>query len=134
MGVVDPERNKRPSWEVLREEFSPVLFDSLNISQGSNGQSVFKVGLHSRGPINTDMPVYTMRGYSLHWAVTSLDGSTKYSQGDVPLPTLAPASQWNNEITFDVPSTDYILTISIIRPTGYSVIERSLNTQGELIK
>jgi hypothetical protein len=134
MGVVDPERNKRPSWETLREEFSPVLFDALNFSRGSNGQSMLKVALHSRGPINTDMPVYTLRGYSLLWAVTSPDGSTEYSQGEVPLPTLAPASQWNNEITFHLPSAEYILTISIIRPTGYRVLERSLNSQGEQIK
>ena len=127
MGVVDAERNKRASWEVLREEFSPLLIDAMNISQGSNGQSMLEVTLHSRGPINTDMPVYTLRGYSLHWVVTSRGGSTKYSQGDVPLPTLSPASQWTNVIPFDVPSNEYILTISIIRPTGYSVIERSLN-------
>ena len=127
MGVVNPERNKRASWEALREEFSPVLFDSLNISLGSNGHSMLKVALHSRGPINTDMPVYTLRGYSLHWAVTSRDGSTKYSQGDVLIPTLAPASQWTNVIPLDVPSDEYTFTISIIRPTGYSVIERSLN-------
>jgi len=134
MGIVDPERNKRPSWEVLREEFSPVLFDSLNILLGNNGRSMFTVTMHSRGPIDSDMPVYTLRGYYLHWVVTSQDGNIELSQGDVPLPTIAPASQWTDEISFDAPSTEYILTISIIRPTGYSVIERSLNTQGELIK
>ena len=134
MGIVDPERNKRPSWDALREEYSPVLFDSLNISPGSNGQSILKVALHSRGPINSDMPVYTLRGYTLHWAVTSLDGNINYSQGDVQLPILAPASQWTDEIIFDIPSADYTLTISIIRPTGYSVIERSLSPTREPVK
>jgi hypothetical protein len=83
--------------------------------------------------VEVDMPAYTLRGYTLHWALTSLDGSTKFSEGDVPLPTLAPASQWSGEISFTVPAADYILTVSIIRPTGFSVTEVSYDAQGEQI-
>jgi hypothetical protein len=79
------------------------------------------------------MPVYTLRGYSLHWAVTSIDGSTKFSEGDLPLPTLVPASRWSDEVELTVPTEEYIITVNIIRPTGFSVIERSYSAEGELI-
>ena len=79
------------------------------------------------------MPAYTLRDYSLHWAVTSPDGSTKFSEGDISLPTLAPASQWSDDIEFTAPTEEYIITVSIIRPTGFSVIEHSYSAKGDLI-
>ena len=133
MGVMDPERNKRPSWDVLREEFSPVLFDSIALSPVVDGQRTVTITLHTRGPIDMDMPVYTLRGYTLRWAVTSPEGSTKFSEGDTSLPTLDPASQWSGEFTLDVPAVDYIVTVSIIRPTDFNVIERSIDEKGEQI-
>jgi len=133
MGVMDPERNKRPSWDVLREEFSPVLFDSIALSPMVDGQRTVTITLHTRGPIDMDMPVYTLRGYTLRWAVTSPEGSTKFSEGDTSLPTLDPASQWSGEFTLDVPAVDYIVTVSIIRPTDFNVIERSIDEKGEQI-
>ncbi|MBE0688448.1 MAG: hypothetical protein IH585_20840 [Anaerolineaceae bacterium] len=133
MGVVDPKRNKRPSWNVLREEFSPVVFDSLTVSPMADDQQTATILLHTRGPIGVDMPVYTLRGYTFHWEVTSTDRSTLFSQGDVLLPTLAPATEWTGKTQFEVPTTDYILTVSIIRPTGFTLIERSINAKGEQI-
>jgi beta-glucuronidase len=133
MGLVDYDRNRRGSWEVLRDEYAPALIDSLTLSPAADGQRTATVALHTRGPVEVDMPAYTLRGYTLHWALTSLDGSTKFSEGDVPLPTLAPASQWSGEISFTVPAADYILTVSIIRPTGFSVTEVSYDAQGEQI-
>jgi hypothetical protein len=56
-----------------------------------------------------------------------------FSQGDVLLPTLAPATEWTGKTQFKVPTADYILTVSIIRPTGFTIIERSINAKGELI-
>jgi len=103
--------------------FSPVV----------DGQRTATVALHTRGPVEVDMPAYTLRGYTLHWAVTTLDGSSKFSEGDMFLPTLAPASQWSGEILLTVPAADYILTVSIIRPTGFSVTEVSYDAQGEQI-
>jgi len=133
MGLVDFNRNRRGSWELLREEYAPVLIDSLTLSPKADGKRAATVALHTRGPVEVDMPVYTLRGYSLHWEVVSQDGSTKFSEGDISLPRLAPASQWSGEIEFTVPVEEYIMIVSIIRPTGYSVIERSYNTDGEFI-
>src|SRR5688572_6862873 len=133
MGLVDFNRNRRGSWELLREEYAPVLIDSLTLSPKADGKRAATVALHTRGPVEVDMPVYTLRGYSLHWEVVSQDGSTKFSEGDISLPRLAPASQWSGEIEFTVPVEEYIMIVSIIRPTGYRVIERSYNTDGEFI-
>jgi len=133
MGLVDFNRNRRISWEVLREEYAPVLIDSLTLSPLADGQRAATITLHTRGSIDVDMPSYTLRGYSLHWVVTSPDGRTKFSEGDIPLPTLAPASQWSGDIEFTAPPEDYVITVSIIRSTGYSAIERSYSSEGELI-
>ncbi|MCX6034263.1 MAG: hypothetical protein NTV38_04705 [Chloroflexi bacterium] len=133
MGLVDSHRNKRGSWEVLRDEYSPALIGSLTLSSTVDGQRTATVALHTRGPVEVDMPAYTLRGYTLHWAVITLDGSTKFSEGDMSLPTLAPASQWSGDIQLTVSGTDYIVTVSIMRPTGFSVTEVSYDAQGEQI-
>ena len=133
MGLVDFNRNRRGSWKVLREEYAPALIDSLSLSPSTDGKRIAMLALHTRGPVDVDMPAYTLRSYSLHWAVTSLDSSTKFSEGDVPIPTLAPASQWSGDVEFMAPTEEYIITVSIIRPTGYSVIERSYSAKGEFI-
>ena len=133
MGLVDSDRNRRGSWALLRDQYSPVLIDALTLSPVVDGQSTATVTLHTRGPIDVDMPAYTLRGYVLHWAVTSPDGNTKFSEGKVALPTLAPASQWSGDIPFAIPASDYIVTVSIFRPTGFSVIDRSYDSKGEQI-
>jgi hypothetical protein len=133
MGVVDAARNRRGSWEVLREEYSPVLIDSVIFSPASSNSQSATMNLHTRGPVEQDMPAYTLRGYSLHWAVTSPEGDETFSEGDLPLPTLAPAATWSGQVEWDVPDESYVLTVSIVRPTGFSVIERSYNSQGELL-
>jgi beta-galactosidase/beta-glucuronidase len=133
MGLVDFNRNRRGSWEVLREEYAPALIDSLSFSSEIDGKLVATVNLHTRGPVDVDMPAYTLRDYSLHWALTSPGGSTNFAQGYVPLPTLTPASKWSGEFEFTVPAQEYIIKVSIIRSTGYSVIECSYSEKGELI-
>ena len=133
MGLVDFNRNRRGSWELLRQEYAPALIDSLKLSPQNGDQRTATVAIHTRGPVDVDMPAYTLRDYSLHWAVTSPARTTKFSEGNVLLPVLAPASQWSGDIEFNVPTEEYIITISIIRPTGYSVIEGTYNSSGELI-
>ena len=132
MGLVDSNRNRRGSWDILREEYAPVLIDSLSLAPGTDGKRVATVVLHTRGPIDVNMPAYTLRDYSLRLALTSLDRSTKFFEGEVLLPILAPGSEWSGDIEFEVPNEEYTITLDIIRPTGFSVIERSYNSDGEL--
>jgi hypothetical protein len=132
MGVVDFNRNRRGSWEVLREEYAPILIDAMSLSSVTNGKRIATVVLHTRGPVDVDMPAYTLRGYILHWIVTSADGGMEFSKGNISMPTLAPASQWSGEVEFTEPAEEYRIKLNIIRPTGYSVIERSYSGKGEL--
>ena len=133
MGVVDAKRNRRGSWEVLRETYAPVLLDSVRISPTAEGTHRAMVSLRARGPIETDMPAYTLRGYRLRWLIVSRLGDTSYSGGDLQLPTLAPGAVWSGDLEWAVPGGEYTLTLSIIRPTGSTVIERSYNSQDELL-
>jgi beta-galactosidase/beta-glucuronidase len=133
MGVVDAARNRRGSWWVLREEYSPVLIDTVTFSPASGDRRSATVSLHTRGPVEVDMPAYTLRGYSLHWTVTSPEGDETFSEGNLPLPTLAPAATWSDQVEWDVPDESHVLTVSIVRPMGFSAIERSYNSQGELL-
>jgi transcriptional regulator with XRE-family HTH domain len=131
MSLVDSQRNQRGSWEVLRDEYSPAFIDTLTLPTSSDGQRVATVSLHTRGPMDIDMPIYTLREYTLHWEVTLIDKKTMIFQGDVSLPNLAPTTQWTGEIKFPIPSQEYIVELSIIRSTGSSVIERSFDALGE---
>jgi beta-glucuronidase len=134
MGLVDADRNRRGSWDVLREEYAPILIDSIQLSPATENQYTATVNLHTRGPLDVDMPAYTLRDYSLHWALTSPDGSKRYSEGNLDLPTLAPASQWSGNFMFNIPPEKYIVTVRVMRPTGYSVTEHSFDAEGHLIR
>jgi len=102
MGAVDAERNRRGSWELLREEYTPVLIESVIFAPESGGSRSATVALRTRGPLEEDMPAYTLREYNLHWAVTSPDGKETFSEGGIPLPTLAPATTWSGEVEWTV--------------------------------
>lgn len=133
MGLVDFHRDKRGSWELLRREYAPAWIDSLHLGPATGGHRIATVLLRTRGPIEVDMPVYTLRGYSLHWQVTSPDHTRNFSEGDIPLPILAPTAQWTDKIEFPVPAEEYIIKLSIMRPTGFSVMNYSYNADGEVI-
>ena len=131
MGVVDAQRNRRGSWYLLREEYAPALIESVIFSPISGDSRSAIVALRTRGPVEVDMPAYTLRGYRLHWAVTSPDGETVFSEGDVSLPTLEPGSQWSGQVEWTVPRAEYVLTVRVVRPTGFTAIERTYDAQGE---
>jgi hypothetical protein len=133
MGLVDSLRNRWGSWEILRDEYSPALIDSLTFSPVAEKKRIATIGFHTRGPVDVDMPAYTLRGYTLHWAVIAPDGNVMFTEGDVPLPTLVPGTQWSGEIKISVPDEKYIITVSINRPTGYSITDRSYDSDGNLI-
>jgi beta-glucuronidase len=132
-GLVDSEHNHRPAWAVLRDQYAPALLDAVTLSTATAGKRMATVALHTRGPVDVDMPAYTLRGYALHWALTSPDSASTFGVGDVALPVLAPGTQWSGDITLPVPDEDYILTLSIVRPTGFSVTEHSFDAHGQLM-
>lgn len=133
MGVVDGERKRRGSWYVLREEYSPVLIESMNYLGAESGKQTAVVKLKTRGPIEVDMPAYTLRDYHLYWSVGPRYSETVYSEGEISLPTLEPGSEWEGEIEFNEPVEDYVLNLQVVRPTGFSVIERTYDPDGEML-
>ena len=131
MGVVDAERNRRGSWHVLREQYTPVLIESMAFAPLDGDARSATVVLRTRGPIEEDLPAYTLRGYSLQWTVTSADSRETFAEGDLTMPTLEPGARWEGEVEWSDPSEEYVLTLSIVRPTGFLVLERKYDAHGE---
>ncbi|MCX7683182.1 MAG: DUF2723 domain-containing protein, partial [Anaerolineae bacterium] len=123
MGVVDAQRNRRGSWHLLREEYAPALIESATFAPAPDDTRSVTVTLRTRGPVEVDMPAYTLRGYLLRWAVTSPDGSATFSEGEVALPVLEPGARWSGQIAWRAPQAEHVFTINIVRPTGFIVDE-----------
>jgi beta-glucuronidase len=132
MGIVDAERSQAPIWEIIREQYSPVIIDSVIFSDGAGGEQKGTINIRSRGPVDVDMPAYTLRGYSLNSKLISPDGSEVFFEGGTLLPELAPGEIWSGEIIWELPDTEFLVVISISRPTGFSVWEGIYDQHGEL--
>jgi beta-glucuronidase len=130
MGVVEARRQRRGSWAVLREEYAPASIDAVSFAPRTADLQSAVVTLRTRGPVDRDMPVYTLRAYKLHWQVAARNDHGILSQGTRALPILAPGTTWSTQLEWPMPIEDYILTLSIIRPTGFTVLERSYDAGG----
>ena len=133
MGVVNADRERRRSWYQLREAYSPILIEDVSLSAVSDGRQQAVVSLWTRGPIENALPAYTLWGYSLQWSVTSPRGDTIFAEGEFLLPTLPPDSSWEGGFAWDVPEEDYVLNLSIIRPTGFPALDQHYDSNGELL-
>jgi beta-glucuronidase len=132
MGVVDEKRQRRESWAVLRDEYSPVCFESVKSTFLTEGSQRTTIRLRARGPLESDLPVYTLRGYRLQWQATSSDKIVVFAQGEIPLPELLPSCAWSGELVWNAPPKETILTVSIVRPGGHCVLECSYDPWGDL--
>ena len=109
-GVVDVYGGRKPSYEVLRAESSPV--ESLAVEKGTTG---FRLRLRTRATL----PAYTMRGYRLRGIL--------YGQGDIPVeaqesnvPDLAPGQSTELRLKFCATDVPLRVRFDVIRPTGFS--------------
>jgi beta-galactosidase len=109
-GVVDVYGAKKQSYELLRQESSPI--DSV---LAENHLNTFHVVLRTRG----DLPMYTLRGYKLR--------GTFYGQGDIPvelqeveISELPPASVARLEVKFTQSEVPTCVRFDVMRPTGFS--------------
>jgi beta-glucuronidase len=133
MGVVDRDRHRRGSWYVLREEYSPILIEAVEFSETSLGDLTLKLSLQTRGPVESEMPAYTLRGYKLSVVTASRLGDTIFAEVSTDLPTLEPGSVWSGEITIASPHEDQSVIVRLIRPTGFTVIEKIYDAKGEIL-
>jgi hypothetical protein len=130
MGVVDAQRRRRGSWAVLCESYAPAVLDAVRVSPASGGTQRATVALRARGPVERDLPAYTLRGYRLAWAVAAPDGQPVFAQGALPLPTLPPGTTWLGTVEWAAPGADYRLTLRLLRPTGSAVLEQTYDVHG----
>jgi len=125
MGVVDAQRQHLGAYNVLREEYSPALFGAVthNVAEFQPGQEVTtEVAIRSRGPIEMEIPAYTLEGYTLHWEL--LEGKLLLTGGDLEIPTLQPGESWRGSLIWTVPAKGpFTLTLQIARPTGFVCLE-----------
>ena len=124
-GVVDLMGKRKPSWEALKREMSPVRFLVIGDTACTGDSTKVRITVRTRS-LENDMPAYTIRNYWLIWtACNALEQPIE--SGKVRLPDLAPGSTrsirpaWK---TFDGLSR---IRVEIYRPTGYSVLAEEKN-------
>jgi len=108
-GVVDLYGARKPSYEVLRKESSPI--EGIQVE----GQPKdFKVTVRARQHV----PAYTLRGYKLR-AVYYGYGEIPVECKEVALPDLAPGQETTMNLGF-AESTPLRMEFEVLRPTGFS--------------
>lgn len=114
-GVVDLYANRKPSFEHLRRQSSPI--ESLELAS-SGGQISLRIVTRSR------LPGYTLRGYSVRWLFHGYDGLA-VDGGLDPLPHLAPGSGFNGR--HPIPTGNLTrASVDILSPTGFTIAAQAL--------
>ena len=113
-GVVNIFGTRKPSFELLRRESSPVESVSLNPQS-----SRFEVRIKTRH----DFPIYTLRGYKIR-AVFFGQGNIPVEHQELALPHLAPGDEMRWRIEFTRSESPVRMNIDVLRPTGFSVYSK----------
>jgi beta-galactosidase/beta-glucuronidase len=108
-GVVDVFGARKPSFDVLKRESSPV--GSLEARR--EGDVVVAV-VRTR----KDLPAYTLGGYTLRWTAFG-NGTIPLERGEAPLPDLAPGGSAETRFAPKERAAREIL-VEIVRPTGFA--------------
>ena len=109
-GVVDVFGARKPSFDVLRRESSPVA--ALEARREGDGLAAV---VRTR----VDLPSYTLRDYTLRWTAYG-NGTIPLERGTAPLPDLAPGA--SAEVRFGPKERGAReVRIEVVRPTGFSV-------------
>ena len=103
---------RKPSFEALREECSPVVALSVE-----NHRNSFRVLVKTRN----DLPAYILRGYLVR--------GTFYGEGEIPLeqraeelPEIAPGGDARVELEFAAAKPASRIRFDVLRPNGFSAI------------
>jgi beta-galactosidase len=108
-GVVDLYGTKKPSYDVLRRESSPI--ESLAVEHQRNK---FDVVIRTR----RDLPMYTLRGYRLRGLFFG-QGNIPVERQEVDVPDAVPGSQVKLELVFKQAEPATHVQIDILRPTSF---------------
>ncbi len=109
-GVVDVFGVRKPSFEALREESSPV--ETVDGPDGRGGPN--------RGhPDEADRPGLYAEGHTLRWTAYG-NGAIPIERGESPLPDLAPGTEASVRFVPRSPDIRFV-RVEVVRPTGFSV-------------
>jgi beta-glucuronidase len=108
-GVVDVYGQRKPSYEVLRGESSPI--ESLTATLAGNTLRIV-------GQVRDTVPAYTLRGYTLE-AVVYGQGNIAVERQRFLLPDLPPGAAIEHSFTLAARDTQEA-HVEIRRPTGFS--------------
>jgi beta-galactosidase len=109
-GVVDVYGSRKPSYNLLRRECSPI--ESVTAERrGNKLQALVKV--------RRDFPAYHLTGYKVH-AVLFGAGNIPVELREVNLPDSAPGSETVVELAFSKFEAPVHVEINILRPTSFS--------------
>lgn len=109
-GVVDVYGAKKPSWEALRRESSPI--ESVRVRREDG---VF-VTVRAR----KTLPAYTLRGYRVR-VIAYMAGHLPMEQREAPLPPLAPGGEATVRIELRQQAPERV-RVDVLRPTGFSAL------------
>jgi beta-glucuronidase len=119
MGVVDENRQRKPSYEAWRAANSPARIHA-SWTRDPKGLPVgFKATVERRGP--EELPSYELRGYDAVWEARTPDDAL-VAQGRTPLPNIgAPATV---EGSWTAPAALGLeLRLRLLQPTGFEAAE-----------
>jgi beta-glucuronidase len=108
-GVVDLYGNRKPSFEALRHESSPIESLKLVAGEGSLGATL---------TTRKTLPAYPLNGYSLRWIVFGFD-DLPMEQGSMPLAKLVPGAETAVRLEFQEKRPTRV-RVDVVRPTGFS--------------
>jgi beta-galactosidase len=111
-GVVDLYGARKPSFEALRLQASPINSAVLRKS----GEGRYELQILTR----EQLPGHVLRGYSLRWLAYGYD-DLPMEGAKTELPELHPGSKQGYEASFSVSGIRRVV-VDLVRPTGFSAI------------
>jgi hypothetical protein len=120
MGLVDRNRQRRPSYDAWREATSPARL-TFDWKREQGGRPVgFRAKVERRSP--EELPSYELTGYRAEWEVRDHDG-TLLASGDEPLDPIGPPAVVEGSWPASS-SREIRLRFRLRRPTGFVAAER----------
>lgn len=132
MGIVDEDRQRKPSHALWKQLNSPVRI-TLGWTFAGKRPSGFTASIGRRRP--EELPAHDLRGYSLEWEVRDGDGTVRRREGR-DLPLIGPPFSFTGQVG-DERANALTVRVRVRRPTGFIAGEETLTwtaapRQGEL--
>lgn len=139
-GLVRNDRSKRPLYDTHREGMAPVTIEKLSFTPGPEGRHQLQVRITARN----DFPAYEVKGYTLvpRNAIpgdvipggANSDDTDNNARNYIPgyrykIPTLQPGQ--SADITIPIQGFDQTITLDIVKPTGFSIISKTINLSND---